>query len=214
MISTVRNKISIDLYVMIRPRGGDFCYTADEFKIMEQDVATAKQLGADGVVFGILQEDGNVDLARSRRLVQAARPMKATFHRAFDMSRELFPSLECVIQAGADRILTSGGEPKAEDAIVAIAQIVRAAGQRIAIMACGGIMESNVGRVLSETGVREIHSSARAHAPSRMQHRNDKIAMGTVKGHEYERMVVVEEKVRRLLNAAAHGVCHGNKAGH
>lgn len=212
LISTVRGKVSVALYVMIRPRGGDFCYTADEFETMQQDVVTAKQLGADGIVFGILKEDGNVDTRRTRQLVEIAGPLKSTFHRAFDMSRDPGKSLQDVIDAGVDRVLTSGGEQKVEDGMPAIVRLVRAAKQRIRIMAGGGITESNAHRVIAETGVREIHASVRVHVPSPMQHRNEKISMGVIKGREYERVVVLQDKVHRLLEAIRDGTRYGIKA--
>ena len=139
LISTVRRKLDIELYVMIRPRGGDFCYTDEEFETMKKDVLMARQLGANGIVFGILQEDGDVDIAKTRCLVDIARPLKTTFHRAFDMSRELSKSLEDVIKTGANRVLTSGGEQKAEDGIRTIAKLVKSADQRISLMVGGGI---------------------------------------------------------------------------
>jgi copper homeostasis protein len=212
LISTVRSKAAIDLYVMIRPRGGDFYYSAEEFETMQQDVLAAKQIGADGIVFGILHEDGEVDVARTRRLIEIARPMKTTFHRAFDMSRELNKSLAAVIEAGADRVLTSGGEQKVEDGIPAIAKLVQAANRRIAIMAGGGITESNVHRIMQETGVREIHASVRVHLPSPMRHRNEKISMGLAKGREYQRVMVLQEEVRRLVESANDGAHHRAKA--
>jgi copper homeostasis protein len=208
LISTVRAKVALNLYVMIRPRGGDFCYSAAEFETMEQDVLLAKQLGANGIVFGILQEDGDIDIARTRCLVEIARPLKTTFHRAFDMSRELGRSLADVIAAGADRILTSGGEQKVEDGILTIAELMRGAARRIAIMVGGGITESNVQRIIAATGVREIHASARIHVPSPMRHRNDKISMGPAKGREYQRGVVLPEQVRRLVESANEGAHH------
>ncbi len=109
LIATARQKISIGLHVMIRPRAGDFYYSADEFDVMRRDVLMAKQLGAEGVVFGILDADANIDIQRTRALVDLARPLKVTYHRAFDMSADLFRSLEQVTETGADRILTSGG---------------------------------------------------------------------------------------------------------
>src|SRR5580692_1236301 len=117
MIATVRNRVAIDLYVMIRPRGGDFCYSDDEFAAMKRDIAIAKQLRADGVALGILDQDGAVDTTRCRELLEYVRPLKATFHRAFDMSRDLEQSLEDIIALGFDRVLTSGGEQKVQDAI-------------------------------------------------------------------------------------------------
>lgn len=211
LISTVRRKLAIDLYVMIRPRGGDFCYTPVEFETMEKDVLMAKQLGASGIVFGILQEDGYVDIARSRCLVEMARPLKTTFHRAFDMSRELSKALEDVIATGADRVLTSGGEQKAEDGIRAIADLVKSADQRISLMVGGGITRSNVRRIIEVTGVREIHASMRVHVPSPMRHRNEKVSMGLAKGREYQRAMVLQEEVRRLVKSANDGAHHRAK---
>jgi copper homeostasis protein len=208
LTSTVRNKVSIPISVMIRPRAGDFCYGHDDFEAMERDVDTAKQLGADGVVFGILREDGQVDVERTRRLVERARPLKVTFHRAFDMSRDLMESLEAMIAAGVDRVLTSGGEQRVEDGASRVKQLsIRAAG-RIAIMAGGGITESNAHRVIVATGVVELHARASVSGASPMQHRNEKISMGAIKGHEYQRVVVTEDKVRRLLEAATNGYRH------
>ena len=212
LISTVRSRVGIDVYVMIRPRGGDFCYTSEEFETMEQDALTAKQLGADGIVFGVLQEDGQVDLARTRHLVNISRPLKATFHRAFDMSRDLGKSLEDIVTAGVDRVLTSGGEQNVEEGMFSVLRLNQAAKGRIVVMAGGGITESNVHRVIDGTHVREIHASVRAHVSSPMRHRNEKISMGRVKGHEYQRLVVLQEKVRRLLQAANNGLPHGVKA--
>jgi copper homeostasis protein len=212
LISTVRHKLDMDLYVMVRPRGGDFCYTAEEFETMEKDVLMAKQLGANGVVFGILQENGDVDIARTRCLVEMGRPLTTTFHRAFDMSRELSKSLEDVIKTGADRVLTSGGEQKVEDGLQTIAQLVQRADRHISIMVGGGITPTNVHRIIEATGVREIHASVRVHVPSPMQHRNERISMGLAKGREYQRVMVLEEEVRRLVESANDGAPHRAKA--
>jgi copper homeostasis protein len=205
LISTVRSKLGIEVYVMIRPRGGDFCYSAEEFETMEQDVLTAKQLGADGIVFGILHENGEIDIARARHLVNLARPLKSTFHRAFDMSRKLSKSLADIISVGVDRVLTSGGEQNVADGIPSIAKLVRAAKQRVVVMAGGGVTESNAHSVIEATGVREIHASVRVHVPSPMRFRNEKISMGVVKGREYERVTVLYDKVASLLEAASNG---------
>ena len=203
LISVVRNSISIDLYVMIRPRSGDFCYSEYEFEVMQQDVLVAKKSGANGIVFGILDLDGRVDRDRCRRLVEIARPLKATFHRAFDMSCDLNQSLEEIISSGVDRVLTSGAEENVEDGLQKLHQLNEAAGDRLILMAGAGITERNVRRIIQETGVREIHASVRVPVSSPMRHRNEKIAMGNLKGREYQRVVVVEEKVRRLLAAAS-----------
>ena len=205
LISTVRSRVSIPICIMVRPRGGDFCYGTDDFETMEQDVLTAKQLGTDGVVLGILKEDGRVDVERTRHLVNLARPLKTTFHRAFDMSRNLEESLDAVIAAGVDRVLTSGGEQRVEHGTTMVKTLNIAARGRIAIMAGGGINDANVHMVMAATGVREIHASAAVSASSPMRYRNEKISMGAMKGREYQRLVVLEDKVRRLLRAAVDG---------
>lgn len=208
LIFTVRRKLAIDLYVMIRPRGGDFCYHSEEFETMEKDVLIAKQLGANGIVVGILQEDGDIDVVRTRHLVEMARPLKTTFHRAFDMSRELGKSLEQVIETGADRVLTSGGEQKAEDGIRTIAKLVNRADQRLSVMVGAGITGSNVRHIIEATGVREIHASVRVNVPSPMRHRNGRVSMGPAKGSEYQRAMVLQEEVRRLVESANDGTHH------
>jgi|SRR5579872_790954 copper homeostasis protein len=203
LVEGVRQRIGANLYVLVRPRPGDFCYSEDEFEVMKRDVLAAKRLGADGVVVGILTEDGLVDVQRTRCLVELAEPMGATFHRAFDMSPDLSIALEDVIDAGVDRILTSGGEQRAEDSIATIAKLVAAAEDRIKIMVGGGIRPTNVRRVLAETRAREIHANLGVVVASPMLYRNERIAMGTIKGREYERVVVSAESVRKLVEAAA-----------
>jgi copper homeostasis protein len=203
MIATVRNRVAIDLYVMIRPRGGDFCYTDDEFAAMKRDIATAKELRADGIVLGILNPNGGVDVARCRELLEYARPLKATFHRAFDMSRDLRQSLEDIIALGFDRVLTSGGEQKVQDAIPAIRQLREMAANRIGVMIGAGINSGNVRELISQTGVREVHASARHVEPSPMRFRNEKVRMGTLPEWEYQRAVADEEEVRNLVRATS-----------
>ena len=203
LIATARQRISIGLHVMIRPRAGDFYYSADEFEVMRRDVLMAKQLGAEGVVFGILDADANVDIQRTRALVDLARPLRATFHRAFDMSADLFRSLEQVTETGADRILTSGGAKTAIEGVATLARLVDQAGKRAVIMACGGINHQNVQAVVEETAVREIHVGLRTAAASPMRYRNENIAMGSIQGNEYQRYIVLEEKVARLIRAAS-----------
>lgn len=203
LIETVRRKVGISLHVIIRPRGGDFCYSDDEFDSMKRDVLTAKQLGADGIVFGILSEDGKVDSARTRSLARFARPLSSTFHRAFDMSVDLNQALEDVIHAGVDRVLTSGGEQNAEDGMASIVRMLTVAKDRIAVMVGGGIRETNVRQIIQGTGAREIHANMSHSVSSPMLYRNNKISLGAIKGREYERVVVLQDKVRRLVEAAS-----------
>ena len=131
MIAAVRKKIAIGVQVMVRPRGGDFFYSEDEFSIMQRDILIAKQLGANGVVFGILNADGNVDKERMRQLIDLARPLKVTCHRAFDMACDLSRALDDLMEVGADRVLTSGGKKSAVDAMPTLAQLVQQAQGRI-----------------------------------------------------------------------------------
>lgn len=203
LIATTRQKVSIRMHVMIRPRAGDFCYSTDEFSVMQRDVLMAKQLGADGVVFGILDLDGNVDVPKTRQLVELARPLKTTYHRAFDMSADLRRSLEQVIETGADRILTSGGEPTAVEGAQTLRNLVELANGRVIVMACGGIDAENLRTVISQTGVREVHVGLRTPMASPMRYRNENIAMGTVRGSEYQRSIVQEDRVARLVQAAS-----------
>jgi copper homeostasis protein len=203
MIERVRDRVAIAIQVMIRPRGGDFCYDADEFEIMRRDIAVAKSLGADGVVCGILDADGNVDTERSRRLVELARPLEVTFHRAFDMSADLFRSLEDVCATGAKRILTSGGQPTALQGIETIADLVKAAAGRIAIMPGSGIKAENARRIVTESGVREIHAGLGSFVAGPMRFRNPQLSMGKATEREYQRTIVLEENVRSLCAAVA-----------
>jgi copper homeostasis protein len=205
MIAAVRQKVSLALHVMIRPRSGDFCYSDDEFQIMQQDVAAAKQLGADGVVLGILDLEGNVDVKRTRRLVELAEPLKVTFHRAFDMSRDLFRPLHDVQTTGVHCILTSGGRQSAAEGAKTLQALVEAAKGRIAIMAGSGVNDHNVAALIARSGVREIHASLTSPVASAMRYQKEELTMGAAKGREYKRLVVDEEKVRRLLQAASSG---------
>jgi copper homeostasis protein len=203
LIELVRARTSIGVQVMIRPRGGDFCYTLEEFETMRCDITVARKLGADGVVLGILRADGSVDIERTRELVERARPLNVTFHRAFDMSADLFRALEDICTTGADRLLTSGGEKNALQAVEQIARLVEAARGRIAIMACGGIDDRNAASIIERTGVREIHVGLRSPVASPMLHRNTQMAMGTAPGLEYQRFQVLEENVLSLHRAVA-----------
>jgi copper homeostasis protein len=204
LIEVVRANVSIGLHVIIRPRGGDFCYSDQEFEIMRRDITVAKKLGADGVVLGVLDAEGNIEVDQTRQLVELARPLSVTFHRAFDMSADLFRSLEDVCATGADRLLTSGGEQKCLQGVAVIAQLAKSAGGRIAIMAGGGIDHHNAAIIIERTGIREIHVGLSTPLASPMLHRNPRLSMGKVPGREYERMQVLEENVRNLQSAILH----------
>lgn len=198
LIETVRRGLKIPMHVMIRPRGGDFLYDADEFEIMRCDIEIAKRLGAHGVVFGILDPDGKVNVVQTRELVEAARPLAVTFHRAFDMTADLFEALEDVCSSGADRVLTSGAEQTSLEGAETIAALVRKAKDRIVVMPGSGINSGNVREIVRWTGATEIHVGLRSSIPSSMRYRNSSVSFGPTPGREYERQVVLEENVRHL----------------
>jgi copper homeostasis protein len=202
LVAAVRSALSIELYVMIRPRGGDFYYSSDEVEIMERDIQVAKDRGASGIVLGILRADGNVDVERTRHLVNLSAPLGVTFHRAFDMSADLFRSLREVREAGVRRVLTSGGKQTAAEGTGVLRGLVTAAKGAPAIISASGINESNVAALIEKTGVRQVHATLRSMVPSQMRHQNDGVTMGAAKGMEYQRLVADEHKVRSLLQAA------------
>ncbi|HAC24092.1 MAG TPA: copper homeostasis protein CutC [Cytophagales bacterium] len=165
VIEGVRQNVSMDLYVMIRPRGGDFVYNNYDFYAMKRDIDQCMKLSADGVVFGILTPEARMDVKRCRELIQRARPMKVTCHRAFDVTRDAFEALEDCIEAGFDRILTSGRMPTAPEGETLIKQLVERAAGRITLMAGAGITDQHVKRLVDLTGIREVHFSATRFGP-------------------------------------------------
>jgi copper homeostasis protein len=188
MIQVVRNRVAIGLHVLIRPRGGDFCYSDAELDVMERDIDVARRLGADGIVLGLLHPEGSVDELRTRLLVEAARPLSVTFHRAFDVTRDAAESLEALIRMGVDRLLTSGRARTALEGIPTIADLVRQSAGRIIVLAGGGIDEGNASRIVTETGVGEIHLAAAVLRAGRMLYRNDSVSFR--KGFRPMRMFV------------------------
>jgi copper homeostasis protein len=158
LLRSVREKIGIPIYSMIRPREGNFVYSAVEFAEMKRSVAAAKEEGMNGVVLGLLREDRRVDLDRTRELVELARPLPVTFHRAFDEAANLGEALEDVIRTGSARILTSGGAKSAPEGLPALAELVRAAKDRIIILPGAGISYSNISNFAQQTGAHEFHS--------------------------------------------------------
>jgi copper homeostasis protein len=197
-ISIARDKLSIDLHVLIRPRMGDFLYSNEEFEVMLRDVSAAKRLGANGVVFGLVNQDGSIDVDRTSELVAASRPMSVTIHRAFDACKDLSRALDDAIGCGVDRVLTSGGEHTAIDGLPTIADLVRRASDQIIVMAGAGIKPDNVRVIVEKTGVREIHAGLRSVVPSPMRYQNQKLSFGSPV-NEYEKIVVREQDVQALL---------------
>jgi copper homeostasis protein len=202
LMKAARKYVRLPIHVIIRPRAGGFCYSEREFEIMEDDIRSAKQLGMDGVVLGILDSERHVDIERTRKLVDLAHPLPVTFHRAFDTSGDLHEALEAVIQTGSTRILTSGGERSAADNLVGLAGLVEAAGRRIAVMPGGGINATNVARIVRQTGAREIHTSLGGSAAVSTRYRHT-VDLEARKNHKDPRSASLETKVRRLKDLIA-----------
>jgi copper homeostasis protein len=158
-MQAARRHLKVPIHVLIRPRAGDFCYSGHELEVMRNDIHAARRFGMDGVVLGILQESTRVDIERTKTMVDLAHPLPVTFHRAFDASENFEKSLEAVIETGAARILTSGGQPRATDGLSTLARLVQAARGRILLMPCGGINSENVVDIVRTTLAQEIHSS-------------------------------------------------------
>lgn len=173
MIRAARKIASIQLFPIIRPRGGDFLYTDDEFYAMQEDIKACLDIGCDGVVIGMLNGDGTIDMERCSTLKKLAGPMQVTFHRAFDRVNDPFEALEKVIQLGCHRILTSGLKPTAMEGADLLKQLVQQAGDKIKIMPGSGVRSDNIETLATLTGARAFHSSARQNLPSLMQYRNE-----------------------------------------
>ena len=176
LVEVVREKVQIDLYVMIRPRGGDFVYEESEMEIMRRDIDVAKKLGANGVVLGVLLPSGEVDVPRTRALVQHARPLGVNFHRAFDLTPDPLAALEAVIEAGCERILTSGQKTTAPQGTLLLSKLAKQANGRIEIMAGGGVSAENA-LALAATGVGALHLTGKAFRPGRQIHFPAEISM-------------------------------------
>jgi copper homeostasis protein len=158
LMQRARELVHVPIFTMIRPRAGDFVYSASEFGRMRADIELAKRAQMDGVVLGILTRGRGVDVERTRELVNLARPLAVTFHRAFDEVADLYTGLEEVIETGAERILTSGGAAGAPDGIETLARLVAAAKERNIVLPGGGINAANALQVAKQTGARELHS--------------------------------------------------------
>ena len=199
-IAITRAQVSIGLQVMIRPRGGDFLYSDTEFTSMKHDIELAKQLGSNGVVFGLLTAAGDIDSDRTRVLLDLAKPMNVTFHRAFDMTRDPIAALETLIELGINRVLTSGQEVSALEGAELVHGLLVHADDKIIVMPGGGITEQNIKKVLDTTGAKEIHVTGTRTKNSPMTFRNDRCFMGgVIRPPEYSMIITDADRIRALV---------------
>jgi copper homeostasis protein len=193
MIRSVRESVSLKVHVMIRPRAGDFLYSDAEYEVMKNDVLEAKKLGVDGLVFGILTKDGTVDSVRTEMLMQMARPLSVTFHRAFDETADVFDALADLARIGVDRVLTSGGRPTVESGLQTLAELVKAAKSSISVLAGGGITHENVAHVVQKAGVNEVHALSSVSTTLTGAASDSKL-------FTYPRKIVDASKVQRMVS--------------
>ena len=203
MILEAKRLATIPFHVIVRPRGGDFLYSDIEFAAMLADVAALRELGVAGVVIGCLTPDGQIDEVRTTALVAAARPMAVTCHRAFDMTADYRAAVEALVRCGVDRILTSGQRDTVEQGAEILADTVAIAGDRICIMACGGLDVGNIADIRRAVRPHEMHFAANRTEPSGMLYRNPSVGMGgTSLDREYTNIVGDQAAIRATIAAA------------
>ena len=194
-IRQCREAFNVSLFPIIRPRGGDFLYNDDEFSIMLKEVKLCKELGCEGVVIGMLNADGSIDLKRNTALIDAAYPLGVTFHRAFDRCKDPFVALEQLIDIGCERILTSGQRPTVTEGVDMIAELNKLADDRIIIMPGSGVRKENIKMLADKTGCVEFHSSLRGKTRSKMEFLHPAFANSE---ESYSNNFIEVEEVRRL----------------
>lgn len=200
-IKLTRKKTDIGLFVIIRPRGGDFLYSDLEYDVIKEDIKMAKKLGADGIVSGVLKADGHIDTNRLTELVELSHPLPFTCHRAFDLCVEPFAALEDVIACGAQRILTSGLQPSVPQGLGLLRQLREKANDRIVIMPGGGINENNIEEIVAKTGCREFHMSGKVVVDGGMTFRNQYLKINAASEiPEYGITVSDVDKIRKVRN--------------
>ena len=200
--AVARKLLNIKLNIIIRPRGGDFLYSDVEHEVMLHDIEMAKKLGVDGVVIGCLTADGKIDMVRNKELIDAAQGMSVTFHRAFDMCKDPFESLEQIIALGCETLLTSGQRPTAIEGVSLLSELVAKADGRIEIMPGSGVNEENIAKLAKETKAAVFHFSAREPIDSKMEYRNPNLKMGgtVVSIDEFIQNVTDADKVQRTID--------------
>jgi len=193
-----RNSFSVELFPIIRPRSGDFLFSDAEFEIMIEEVNLCRDSGCNGVVIGILNKDGTIDVERTSKLVELAYPLEVSFHRAFDRCKDPFKAKEQLIEIGCQRIITSGQRPTAPEGIDLIAQLLKAAGQRIIIMPGSGVRKENIKELAEKTGAIEFHSSLRSKEKTKMEFIHPAFANNE---ESYSNPAIDAEEVKALRKA-------------
>ncbi|MFN4144543.1 MAG: copper homeostasis protein CutC [Runella sp.] len=194
LVLQARQNVRIPIHVMIRPRGGDFCYSKSELDVMRQDLQALKNTGIEGVVFGFLKSNGEIDLALTEEFIAMARPFKVTFHRAFDITPSPLEALEKLIELGVDCVLTSGQQPTAEEGITLLTELVSHAQNRIEIMAGSGINATNAA-LIAQTGVHALHLTAKATRKSTMKLCNPPLKMASALPQEENIIIFSNEGI-------------------
>ncbi|WP_421939525.1 copper homeostasis protein CutC [Pedobacter sp.] len=198
-IALSKKNLTIEIWPIIRPRGGDFLYSDFEFELMKEDIKICKSLNCNGIVTGILNNDGTIDMLRCKELIDLAHPLPVAFHRAFDMSNDMEKALEDLIDLGVVRVLTSGGASSAIMGAEKLAQLVKQSNGRIEIMPGAGINETNITDLIEKTGAAVFHASAKQFVASKMKYRNDETKMGSI-DDEYQYELTSTEKVSKLVS--------------
>jgi copper homeostasis protein len=197
-LKRAREKLSIALYPILRPRSGNYFYSEEEFAILEEDIRMCRQLGCDGISVGVQTRESTIDTERLKRIVEWAGPLGVTCNRVFDNAPDPFQALEDLIQCGCERVLTSGQKRAAPEGGALLRRLVEQAGERITIMPGAGVKSSNIARLKQESGAREFHSSARVIAPNPVTYANPEVSDY---GHVY---LADEAEVRAMVEALKH----------
>lgn len=194
------NTLEIPVNVIVRPRGGDFLYSSVEYEIIKEDIANIKNSGANGVVIGFLKSNGEIDIEKTKEIVQLAQPMEITFHRAFDMCRDPLKALEQLKGTGIKRILTSGAQNSVMEGIELLTKLVEKAGEKISIMPGCGVNEQTLGKLLNRTKAHEFHSASKTFENSEMEYTNPNVSMGGFgEVDEYQNVSVDGRKIKAMV---------------
>jgi copper homeostasis protein len=202
-IAVARERLWIGLNVIIRPRGGDFLYTDLEYEVMQRDITACKKLGVEGIVIGILTDNGHIDVPRCKALVELASPMQVTFHRAFDVAQNPLKALEDVIATGCNRLLSSGQAATALEGASMLKRLQAAAGDRLVVMPGAGVRSNNIAELVATTGCKEFHTSARLPFASKMRYCNPNVHMGIPGQDEYALIETNVELVKEIIAKAS-----------